>query len=401
MIRVARHSSSHRPGRASPLWAPARRCATLCCAAVVLTAMRCADEPLGPTARAKILWFHQDSAGAAARPFADGELAVFTTEFDLRVVALDMKSGAPRWERRLPTTPGAPYEGMPHANIVAAGALLIVPAWDLFALDRNSGEIRWEFERTDDYPGWGDVAVADGRVFAAGKYLYAIDASTGSLLWRLDVGELPLAEQPWRPVVIDGTVYLSTRPGEKGSGEAHAMAVEAATGTVLWRYSISDTDPGKSGSVGPPFIRDTVLVVACYNRKVYALDRRTGQLLWTYTGANNAYMAGAVIIDSTVVTGADAVEGLDIATGRLRWRSGPIGTVTVPITMGEEGHTALVSSAVVYAYDATGKIQWRYGGERWGQPVYTTAATYRDSVVYVGSVAPEPPGPGFYAIRLR
>lgn len=366
--------------------------------ALFLTVASDCHEPSGPTAGQQILWFHKDLAGAAARPYADAELAVFTTEFDMRVVALDAKTGAVRWEQALPTTPGAPYDGLPHANIVAAGDLLIVPAWDLFALDRSTGEIRWEFEPADDYPGWGEVSVADGRVYAAGRYLYALDALTGTLQWRVDVGAQPLAEQPWRPVAVDGVVYLSTRPAADGQVDAHAMAVEAATGAVLWRFSISDPDQGKSGSIGPPAIRDTVLVIACYNRNVYGLDRRDGRLLWSHRGADNAYLAGAVILDNTVVTGVDYAEGLALATGQLLWRSHSIGTITAPITPAEG--TALVSSAVVYAFEPNGNIRWRHGGERWGQPVYTTAATYRDSVVYVGSVSPESPGPGFYAIRV-
>lgn len=367
--------------------------------AVLFAAAADCHEPSSPAALQQILWYHKDLAGAAARPYADSEIAVFTTAFDLRVVALDAKTGAPRWERRLPTTPGVPHSGMPHGNIVAAGDLLIVPAWDLFALDRSTGEIRWEFEPADDYPGWNEVSVADGRVYAAGRYLYAIDATTGTVQWRLDVGLEPLAEQPWRPIGVDGVVYLTTRPGENGRGEAHAMAVEAATGTVRWRFSLKDTDQGRSGSIGPPFVRDTVVVIAGYNRRIYALDTRAGALRWSVPGTDNAYTAGAVIIDSTVITGVDFAEGFDLATGQLRWRSNFIGTITVPITLAEG--TALLSSAVVYAYDATGNARWRHGGERWGQPVYTTAATYRDSVVYVGSVSPEREGPGFYAVRFR
>jgi outer membrane protein assembly factor BamB len=372
------------------------RVAALFCVVALTLAGDC-HKPTGPAADPQILWFHKDLAGAAARPYADSELAVFTNEFDMRVVALDAKTGAVRWEQRIPTTPGVPFHGMPHANIVAAGDLLIVPAWDIFALDRRTGAIRWEFEQPDDYPGWGEVSVANGRVYAAAWYLYSIDAQTGVMQWRVDVGQESATEQAWRPIETDGIVYLSTKPAGNRV-DSHVVAVEAVTGTVLWRFSLAGSGPGNSGSIGPPAIRDSVLVIACENRKVYALDRRTGQLRWTYEGSGNPYSAGAVILDNTVVTGVDAAEGLDLATGQLLWRWGPIGTVLVPITPAEG--TALISSAVVYAFDANGKIRWRYGGERWGQPVFTTAATYYHGAVFVGSVSPERPGAGFYAIRV-
>lgn len=373
------------------------RAAALLCVVSFTLAGDC-HEPGGPAADHQILWFHKDLAGAVARPYADSELVVFTTAFDMRVVALDAKTGALRWERRIPTTPGQPFNGMPHANIVAAGDLIIVPAWDLFALDRRTGEIRWEFETPDDYPGWSEVSVANGHVYTAAWYLYSIDAFTGRMDWRVDLGTQSATEQGWRPVAIDGIVYLSTRPATDSVNASHALAVDAATGTVMWRFPITDSQLGKSGSVGPPAIRDTVLVIACYNRNVYGLDRRNGQLLWSHRGVDNAYTAGAVILENTVVTGVDYAEGLNLATGELLWQSHFIGTITVPIT--EADGTALVSSAVVYAFEPNGNIRWRHGGERWGQPVYTTAATYRDGVVYVGSVGPESSGPGFYAIRV-
>ena len=372
------------------------RVAALFCVVALTLAGDC-HKPTGPAADPQILWFHKDLAGAAACPYADSELAVFTTAFDMRVVALDAKTGALRWEQRIPMTPGAPFNGMPSNNIVAAGDLLIVPAWDIFALDRRTGEIRWEFEQPDDYPGWGAVSVSNGRVYAGAWYLYSVDASSGAMQWRVDVGKEPATEQAWRPIEADGLVYLSTKPvGNRV--DSHALAVDAATGTVLWRFSLAGPGPGNSGSIGPPAIRDSVLVIASENRKVYALDRRTGQLRWSYQGLGNPYSAGAVILDNTVVTGVDSAEGLDLATGRLLWSWGPIGTILAPITRAEG--TALISSAVVYAFDATGKIRWRYGGARWGQPVFETAATYHGGVVFVGSVSPERPGAGFYAIRV-
>src|SRR6266704_3151694 len=184
----------------------------------------------------------------------------------------------------------------------------------------------------------------------------------GQMQWRVDVGIQPGTEQVWRPVASDGIVYLSTKPAGSVVNAAHAMAVDAATGNVLWRFPITDPQLGKSGSIVPPALRDTVFVIAGYNRNV------------------------------------DGAEGLDLATGKLRWSWGPIGTILTPITRAKG--TALISSAVIYAFASSGELRWRYGGERWGQPVFNTGATYHDGVVFVGSVDPTSPGPGFYALRV-
>jgi outer membrane protein assembly factor BamB len=346
----------------------------------------------------RILWFHADPTGAAAEPYADSTLAVFTSFQDMRVEALDARTGAVRWHQRLPLPAGASYQGMPFgANVSAYGDLIIVPAWDLYGLDRATGVIRWKFQASDDFPGYGSIFVANGVVFGVGRYLYALDATTGTLLRRIDLGE-----QPFRPVVADGVVYVATRgevsPGSLGDG--HVMALDANTGAVLWTFPITDPqDPVRGGSAGPVLVHDSLVVVAGVNGRVYALSRATGQAQWTYLGAGS-YTAGVAIVDQTVIVAGDAgaVEGVDLSSGRRLWGTGLGSSVLERITLGDG--VALVSVGAVFAYDASGKVRWQDGGAGFGGPVYSTAATYRDGVVYIGSVGPEAPGAGFYALRV-
>jgi len=133
----------------------------------------------------RILWFHADPTGAAAEPYADSTLAVFTSFNDMRVMALDARTGALRWQQRLPSAPGAPYSGMPtFGNVSAFQDLIIVPAWDLYGLDRATGAVRWKFQASDDFAGYGSAFVAEGRVYSVGQYLYALDAATGARMAR-------------------------------------------------------------------------------------------------------------------------------------------------------------------------------------------------------------------------
>ncbi len=66
----------------------------------------------------RILWFHADPTGAAAEPYADSTLAVFTSFNDMRVMALDARTGALRWQQRLPSPspPGAPTAACPRSG---------------------------------------------------------------------------------------------------------------------------------------------------------------------------------------------------------------------------------------------------------------------------------------------
>jgi outer membrane protein assembly factor BamB len=379
---------------------PARRRAGLAAVCLVLQvaagATSCRDAT-GSRDR-RILWFHADPTGAAAEPYADSALAVFTSFNDMRVVALDARTGALRWQQRLPSAPGAPYSGMPtFGNVTAFQDLIIVPAWDLYGLDRTTGAVRWKFQPPDDFAGYGNAFVADGRVYSVGQYLYALDAATGALAWRVDLGE-----RPYRPVIADRVLYVATRgevsPGIVGDG--HAVALDASTGAVLWRFPIRDPQtPVNGGSVGPAFVADSLVLFAGVNGSVYALDRRTGEVRWTYVSADS-YEAGLTIVDKTVVVAGDAgsVQGLDLATGRLLWNTDRGTSVFKRITAGPG--VAFIPTGILFAYDQSGTLRWQDGGAGFGGPVYSTAATYRDGVVYIGSVGPEAPGAGFYALRV-
>ncbi len=345
-----------------------------------------------------ILWFLSDRQGAIGEPLVDSTLAVFTAFSDMRVIGLDAHSGKLRWQTRLPLAAGVPYAGMPAGGILSAYQdLIIVPAWDVYALDRASGAVRWSFTEPDDYPGYNATVVAGGRVYTVGRDLYALDAASGVLKFRRSIGE-----QPFRPVVVDSVIYIATRrevfPGTLGNG--HVMALNANTGTTIWSVPIEDPqDSGRGGSVGPVFVTDSMAIVAGQNAVVYALDRSTGQTRWIYNGAG-VYSAGLAIVDHTVIVAGDVgvVEGVDLATGHRLWQTGPGSSVTERITLGDK--VALVSVGALFAFDANGQIRWQQGGAGFGGPVFSTAATYKNGLVYIGSVSPEAPGPGFYALRV-
>lgn len=372
------------------------RLSVACLAACLIAGLAACRDATGFNNR-RILWFRPDASGADNMPYADSGIAVFTSFNDMRVAAFDARSGAPRWQTRLPVPAGAPSSGMPFlVNVVAYQDVIVVPAWDLVGLDRATGAVRWTLHETDDLPGYGALAVAGGQVYAVGKYLYSVNATTGALNWRKDLGE-----QPFHPVVADTVIYVATRadvmPGILGNG--HAVAVNVMTDSVLWSYAIQDSaTPVNGGSIGPAVVTDSLVLFAGVNGTVYALDRTTGQPHWA-DSASDSYEAGLTVIGSTVIVAGDRgiVRGLDVATGQVLWQSNVISSVFQPITPGNG--FALVSNGILFAFDPTGVIRWQDGGAAFGGPAYSSSGTYANGVVYIGSVDPHGPGPGFYAVR--
>ncbi|HRE07263.1 MAG TPA: PQQ-binding-like beta-propeller repeat protein [Opitutaceae bacterium] len=140
------------------------------------------------------------------------------------------------------------------------------PQLRVVALDAATGRERWRFEPVDangvnrGLAFWSEGS--DRRIlFSAGRWLHAIDASTGRLIpgfgreGRVDLGEglgrdvTGLAIQANTPgVVFRNLLILGMRVGE-GPGPAapgHIRAFDVKTGALVWRFN-TIPQPGEPG----------------------------------------------------------------------------------------------------------------------------------------------------------
>ncbi|MDP9348823.1 MAG: PQQ-like beta-propeller repeat protein, partial [Gemmatimonadota bacterium] len=345
----------------------------------------------GPT----VLWKSRDPAGAMSVPYADKEVAVFNTISDARVLAFDARSGAKWWEVQLLLPRDMRGRGLPPGRLVGKGEVVVVPAWDLYGLDRKTGRIRWKLAPSDDFPGAGVALGEDGHLYSTGHYLYRIDPAGGTVLWRADLGE-----QPFSPVERGGVVYVGTRgiiPGSSGAlGAGHAAAVEAATGRVLWKTAIpAPEDRALGGLTGAGAVTSDLFVVSSPNGRVYGLDRQTGRVRWETKGSG-PYDAGVVVVGDVAVTAGDAgsIDGFDLATGRPRWKVAIGGSVSDPLAA--QGNTVFAVNGRLWAVTASGEVLWRHDA---GESVpYSTGARPQDDNLYIGTSYGR--DIGFFALRV-
>lgn len=189
--------------------------------------------------------------------------------------------------------------------------------------------------------------------------------------WIFSTGVANGHEAP--PIVVNGVMFVAT-PGNQ------VIAIDARTGTLLWRYRRQLPTP-------VVLIHPTNRGVAVYNDKVYfaageavlvALDARTGQEIWTTTVAENAsgyYMSLAPLVaDGKVLIGTSGgelgirgyVSAFDAETGSELWKTymvpapGEPGSETWP--KGDEWKTGGGSVWVTANYDpATNLSFWGTG----------------------------------------
>ena len=119
---------------------------------------------------------------------------------------------------------------------------------NVFALDRNTGALKWEHKFNRPSVGPNGVSFGYGRLYAATEtQAFALDPQTGHLIWKSR--KLPRNGNEgidMTPQLYDGTVLISTIPGNvksfyKGNGDGIVWALDAATGKPKWTFNtVSD-----------------------------------------------------------------------------------------------------------------------------------------------------------------
>ncbi|VTU39330.1 Methanol dehydrogenase [cytochrome c] subunit 1 precursor [Variovorax sp. PBL-H6] len=156
--------------------------------------------------------------------------------------------------------------GHEAAPLVVGGTMYIVGPYPnvLFALDltRPGAPLKWKFEPKPESAAQGvaccDVvnrgaAYADGRVFfnTLDNQTIAVDAASGTELWRAKLGDIRVGESmTMAPLVVKNKVLVGNSGGEFGV-RGWLTALDAATGKIAWRAW--STGPDSDVLIGAQF----------------------------------------------------------------------------------------------------------------------------------------------------
>jgi outer membrane protein assembly factor BamB len=171
--------------------------------------------------------------------------------------------------------------------------------------------------------------------------------------------------------IADGVVYV-------GPKDSYVYALDARTGDLLWSY-LTDSALG----VSSPAIARGVVYVGSFDFAVYALDARTGVKLWSYL-TGSPVMSSPTVANGVVYVGSEDynVYALNARTGAKLW-SYPTGSWVNSSPAIADGVVYVGSlDNNVYALNArTGAKLWSYatGGSVESSPVVA------NGTVYVGS----------------
>jgi alcohol dehydrogenase (cytochrome c) len=131
-----------------------------------------------------------------------------------------------------------------HAGLVVIdGVIYTNTGRETLAINATTCAVRWKHTYTPEEDGSSPsnrgLAVLDGRVFrgTGDARLIALDAATGKLLWKNVIGAPHLGESASAaPLAWQGVVYMGIGGSELGI-RGRVLAFDAQTGRELWRFN--------------------------------------------------------------------------------------------------------------------------------------------------------------------
>jgi len=322
-----------------------------------------------------VLW-SVPAQGAHTRPLVLDSLVVFGA-LDGAALAFDRRTGELVWRRVL-----IPDYEVRGREIHTAAGMVLVPAWDLWALDPATGNVRWRFGGPDGAAAGHEVATAGDTVFTASSYTWAsaVDGRTGEPYWSVDLGE-----SVWRPAVSEELVIYGTSAysvPDPTSPRGHLIALRRSDGSEAWRYPLS------GGAVSGGVVWQDRVIVGDNSSWVYALRLKDGSLGWKVSNGSSPnsgdYWGRPVLIGEVAILarGDNVVEGREVRSGEQLWTweaGAPASLVALfPHVYAFTGH--------VTVGDRTGTILWQYGGGSYVGGVFGGLSLFNGGVASDGTI---------------
>jgi eukaryotic-like serine/threonine-protein kinase len=225
-------------------------------------------------ASGKELWRFAAPAAVSTIPAITGD-TIYTGDSDGRLYALDRATGAERWQIQLA---GSITIHMDDAQgyIIPGHGLLYVstsdnPSDHLYAIDPRSQRIVWSI---DQDLGFISAPTVDDTGVYLGSFgsLWAFEPLTGAVKWRQEIDAgfgTPLVEGG--RIYVGGTT-ISSKVKKMADDGAGIYALEAATGSLIWKYRAKD------GSFSRPLLAGD-RVYAATQVDAYSVEAATGKLV--------------------------------------------------------------------------------------------------------------------------
>jgi outer membrane protein assembly factor BamB len=249
--------------------------------------------------------------------------------------------------------------------VMADGKVFVMDAEaDVVALDARTGAQLWKRRlkaenRRDKIGFGGGVAYSGGKVYVSSGYRFVaqLDAGTGEVGWRQDVSS-PIHGAP---TVSNGKVFAISTDNE-------LLSFDAATGNPTWTFQAL-VEPARILSASSPAAAGDVIIAAFASGELVALRAGNGNDLWnnalSRASRTNALseirdVAGRPVVfkgDVYAASHSGVFAAIDLRSGQPRW-SVPVSSITTPWPAGDVVYIISRAGEVICVSRESGQVHW-------------------------------------------
>lgn len=188
----------------------------------------------------------------------------------------------------------------------------------VYALNAASGKLAWRLKGGGMFK--ASLCAYENRLYIGNtdNLLRCIDVATGRVIWRVDTGK----DLDSSACVVDDRLYIA---GENGN----LRCLVPQTGKQIWRRFVGGIGPGtvlgSNGSETSPAVADGQVFTATYDGVLFCVDAASGKVNWKADTGDDTD-ASPVIYDAFVYACAEEkapyLYCFDREDGRQVWRYG-------------------------------------------------------------------------------
>jgi outer membrane protein assembly factor BamB len=233
-----------------------------------------------------------------------------------------------KWDLNLQTAIGAvSTNGVTSTPTVGFG-LVYVGSWDGFivAAKQTNGALKWKYDTQSQGVGQapgvtGSVTLtADGRALAGDSKggVHCLDAKSGKLLWKNQVGD-PAVDQIWgAPTVVGNRAYVGIAShSDQPCTHGRLVALDLDTGAVLWtRFTVPDKICHNDTTIACTSDSDCGTAGPCVDARGAGV---TATVATDQTG-DHIYMATVGCYTFPSVGDEDSIFKLEASDGSVDWK---------------------------------------------------------------------------------
>lgn len=278
-------------------------------------------------------WLYHTEAGIASTPVVAGGRIYFLSR-DGFFYALEQATGKRLW--RFATGGEARFAAIGGYGLPAAMGPVPDP-WDFYL---------------------SSPLVHNGKIYfgSSDHHLYALDASSGELIWSFDAGDSIHSS----PVYANNKIFF-------GTWGTRLYAINAETGLETWHFQ-GGVDREYSvmlGITAAPAVDATAVYIGARDGFVYALRQTDGATLWRYDAAGSWVLSTAAIDEKNIYVGTSDTGlflALDKKTGKEKYRADTrLWIYSSPVLVQNRYAFIGTMAGELYGFDKnTGKPLWYY-----------------------------------------